>query len=419
MYTVSRLKTKKIMVNVPASKSIFNRALLLAAFTAGDTLLRCGPLCGDSITLLQCLSVLGIPAETVPEGILVHGTRNFRRNCTLEMGNAGTVARFLPTILTFLGGNYEFHASEQMGRRPMEILPLLAALGAEIEYTEKEGRFPFRIRSNGISAGRAEIGTDGGTQCASGLMLAATLGGQPFTLELRGGRTNGSYISMTAALIGIFGGGCERIAGSGAYKISPIGKAPKEFNIEPDVSGACYFYALSLLCNASVLVKGVHSDSLQGDLRFLKLLQSRGVHITDTENGILAKGGNVIGYTGFDEEMRDYSDQTMTVAVLAAFAESPSVLRGISHIRLQECDRVNAIMENLNALGVRASADKENIFIEPAPIRRCRIKTYGDHRIAMAFALAGLRIGGVEIDDPLCCSKTFPNYFELVENISE
>ena len=419
MYTISRLKTKSIAVDVPASKSILNRALLLAAFTEGDTLLRCGPHCDDSESLLRCLFELGIETETVSDGILVHGTHDFRRECSLNVGSAGTVARFLTAILAFLGGTFALDASMQMRNRPMEILPLLSSLGAEFEYAEEKEHFPFRMHSNGISSDHAEIGTDVSTQHASGLMLAAAVGNRPFTLELKGNRTDGSYIAMTAELIERFGGKCERLTGKHGYHITPISHAPQTFEVEPDVSGACYFYALSLLCNASVCVKGVHFDSLQGDLKFLKLLQSKGVHVTDTEDGILADGRRIPLYNGFDELMRDYSDQTMTVSVLAAFAESPSILRGVSHIRSQECDRVNAILENLNALGVRAFADEEDIFIEPAPVRPCTIKTFGDHRIAMAFALAGLKIGGVEIDDPACCSKTFPNFFELIEKLSK
>lgn len=419
MYTVSKLRTKKITVSVPASKSILNRALLLAALTEGDTLLRCGPFGDDSEALLVCLSALKISSERTNEGILVHGTRDFSRSATLDVGSAGTAARFLTAVLAFFGGEYELHASAQMTARPMELLPLLSSLGVHIEYMGEPEHFPFRMHSDGIAAGEAVIDTDVSTQYASGLMLAAALTKREFCLKLKGRRTDGSYLFMTSALIKAFGGSCERLKDGNGFAVSAISSAPEEYAVEPDVSGACYFYALSLLCNASVCVRGIHSDLLQGDLKFLDLLKSKGVRITDTEEGILADGTLVPYYNGIDEEMRDYSDQTMTVAVLAAFAESPSILRGVSHIRTQESDRMQAILENLNALGVRAFTDGDDIFIEPAPIRPCTVKTFGDHRIAMAFALAGLRSGGVTIDDPACCSKTFPHYFECIDQISK
>lgn len=418
-YTISKLKTKTICVDVPSSKSILNRALLLAAFTEGDTLLRCGGYGDDSEVLLDCLSVLGIATDKTQSGIFVHGRRDFTKTGVLDVGNAGTAARFLTAILAFLGGDYEFHGSPRMNERPMEILPLLSSLGVNLEYLNEQEHFPFRMHSDGIRAERVTIDTNISTQYASGLMLAGALGNAPLNIELTGSRTTGSYISMTASLIRSFGGKCEPLGERNDLRITPIGCSPKEYAVEPDVSGACYFYALSLLCNASVLVRGIFSDSLQGDIRFLQLLGRKGVRIKSTAEGIVADGTHVPFYNGFDNDMRDFSDQTMTMAVLAAFAESPSILRGISHIRTQECDRVEAIIENLNALGVRAFANGEDIFIEPAPVHPCKIKTYSDHRMAMAFSLIGLRTGGIEIDDPGCCSKTFPNFFEIIEKLTK
>ncbi len=415
---VSGLKSKKITVRVPASKSILNRALLLAAFTEGDTLLRCGDICEDSEALLRCLSALGIQTKKRTDGLLVHGKRETKQESILHVGNAGTVARFLTAILAFRGGNYEFHASAQMRMRPMDILPLLHTLGVKIEYLQQEEHFPFRMSSDGISAESAEIDTSVSTQYASGLLLAAALSSKPFRLILRGGRQDGSYINMTAALITAFGGNAQPLTTEKGFSVTPIYSAPSHFTVEPDVSGACYFFALSLLCNACVLVEGVHAHSLQGDMRFLRLLQQKGLKIKETSDGIIADGENIPFYNGFDEDMQDYSDQTMTVAVLAAFASSPSILRGISHIKAQECDRVNAIIKNLNALGARAFTNGEDIFIEPNGTHPCKIKTFGDHRVAMSFALAGMKTGNVEIDDPDCCRKTFPDFFKIIKEIT-
>lgn len=417
-YPVSKLTTKNICVSVPASKSILNRALLLAAFTDGDTRLICGEYGDDSEALLACLSELGIEVEQLSDGLLVHGKKNFSRSASLNVENAGTVARFLTSILAFFGGNYEFYGSSRMKERPMEILPLLSSLGVNIEYLEKPDHFPFRMHSDGINVGKVVVDTDVSTQYASGLMLAAALSGKPLSVELTGGRTSGSYIRMTAALIRAFGGdvgfSAEKI-----LSITPILRSAEQFTVEPDVSGACYFYALSLLCNASVCVRGVHLNSLQGDMMFLKLLARKGVRLKETDLGVVADGTILPPYNGIDIEMTDFSDQTMTVAVLAAFAGSPSILRDVSHIRSQECDRVEAIIENLKALGANAFTNGDDIFIEPAPVCPCLITTFSDHRVAMAFALAGLKAGGITIDDPSCCSKTFPNFFKILEELTK
>lgn len=418
-FRVEQLKQKNICVSVPASKSILNRALLLSAFTEGDTHLICGGYGDDTEALLACLASLGITVEGCADGLLVHGTTDFKRKGAVNVGSAGTVARFLTAILAFFGGEYEFSASAQMSGRPMEILSLLSSLGVGIEFLQEKDRFPFRMHSDGIAAGRAEIGTDVSTQYASGLMLAAAVSGKPFDVVLTGSRTDGSYLKMTASLIHAFGGDCAPLGVGKGSRVTPIVGSLQEYSVEPDLSGACYFYALSLLCNAAVTVKGVHFPTLQGDVRFLQLLSDKGVRLTDRADGILADGRTIPFYNGIDEEMKDFSDQTLTVAVLAAFADSPSILRGIAHIRSQECDRVNAILQNLNSLGVRAFTNGEDIFIEPAPVRPCRIETFGDHRVAMAFSLVGLKVGGVTIDDPACCGKTFPNFFEIVKELTE
>lgn len=415
-HMINRLKRSEIDIQVPSSKSILSRALILAAFTEGDTLLRCASFGEDTEALLGCLTALGIGHEEVSGGILVHGTKNFAKKATLDVGSAGTTSRFLTAVLAFFGGDYEFSSSKQMERRPMEHLFLLQKLGAKITFSGEEGHFPFRLLSEGIAASSAQIGTDVSTQYASGLMLAAALTKSHFTVELTGARTAGSYLRMTAALIGRFSGSCRRT--QSGYEVAGIAEPPKEFSVEPDISGACYFYALSLLCGAKVLVEGVFGDTVQGDIKFLDLLAAKGVHLRNTPKGIEADGSRIPFYHGFDEDMRDYSDQTLTVAVLAAFAETPSILRNISHIRTQECDRVEAAIENLRAIGVRAFHNGEDLFIEPAPVRPAAIRTFGDHRVAMAFSLVGLKLGGVEIDDPDCSKKTFPSFFEILDTLT-
>ena len=416
-YSVKKLdKRGRISVKVPASKSILNRALLLAAFSSGDTHLVCGSYGEDTEAMLGCLLSLGVPVERTDKGLLVHGG-NIKTSAALDVMSAGTVARFLPVVLAFRGGEYTFTSSEQMKGRPMDVLALLAEAGVEIEYLEKAGHFPFRMRSKGIGAETLSVNTDKSTQYASGVLLAAAVGKTPFTLHLTGGRRDGSYINMSVKLLNDFGAEVKRSGDD--ITVQPLTASPKEFLVEPDISGACYFYALSLLCGAEVLVEDVHFDTCQGDIAFLELLRQKGVRLTDTPKGIVADGKYIPTYNGFDENMQNFSDQALTLAAVALFASSPSILRNLAHTRGQESDRINAIVENINALGVRSFTNGNDVFIEPAPVTGGTVKTFNDHRVAMAFTLVGLKTGNILIENPACCRKTFANFFEIIDTLTK
>ena len=250
------------------------------------------------------------------------------------------------------------------------------------------------------------------------LLLAAACGTRPFTVRLTGDRTDGSYIRMTLSLLPSFG--CEFSRSGEEITVFPRKHAPCAFfETEPDLSAACYFYALSLLFGVKVTVRGVSSKTAQGDFSFLRLLEARGVRLTDTPQGLLADGSEVGPFRGFDENMHDFSDQALTVAALAPFASSPSRISGVGHIRFQECDRIAAIQKNLTAIGVPVTVSEDAITVFPAPVRGGRIETFSDHRVAMAFTLIGLKTGGIEIADPDCTGKTFEGYFDLITSLTD
>lgn len=398
-------------VDVPSSKSLLSRALFLSAFTKGEVHLLANGYGEDGEAMLVCLNALGIEITPLRDGFWVKGGTP-KRTASLDFRSAGTAARFLMTALAFFGGDYEFKCSRQLETRPMPT-DLLESLGVTFEYVESG--FPRRMHSGGIRAEEICVETEKSTQFASALMLTGAVF-RPLALHFPAAGRD-SYLKMTASCINSFGGEC--LLSEKDCRIRPIQTPPKVFTVEPDVSSACYFYALSLLLRARVLVRGVRFESLQGDLAFLRLLSSRGVKVTDTQSGIVADGRSVSEFEGFDEDLANYSDQTLTLAALAPFATTPSRLRGIGHIRRQECDRIAAIEENLTALGVPCRAEAEEIEIFPAPVHPATIQTFGDHRVAMAFALVGTRCGNVEIDDPACVRKTFPNYFETLRRIAK
>ena len=222
---------------------------------------------------------------------------------------------------------------------------------------------------------------------------------------------------MTLSLLRSFGADWKRE--DNVIHIYPALHSPAQFEIEGDLSGACYFYAMALLLSSRVLVRRIHLDTLQGDKKFLDLLAARGVIFTDSADGLIADGRNVTAYNGFCENMRDYSDQALTVAALAPFAVTPTHIYGIGHIRRQECDRIHAIVSNLQSLGIAAEEDPDGARIAPGTPHAATIQTYDDHRVAMAFSLVGLMTGDITIENPTCCKKTFPKYFEILDHLTK
>ncbi len=438
-------------VTVPGSKSITNRALLLAAMCEGPCTLNGVLFSDDSRAFLSCIKELGfdLTVNEVERKVTLTGTggRIPNRKASINVGSAGTAARFLTVFLAFAGGEYEMNASPQMCKRPME--PLISDLreaGIEITCTGEEGHFPFTLKSAGVTVKKMTTNTDVSSQFASAILMSAPLLKDGLKLTLEGSRTNGSYINITLKMMSAFGFSYTRTGDT--ITVSPSDKtpgadrtdaSPKTYTIEPDMSAACYFYAMAPICGRTIKVKDVHPDSMQGDYQFIKLLEQLGCTATDSEDGVILEPPKDKTYPGLDINMKDFSDQTMTMAVTAAFASSPTTIRDVGHIRYQESDRLHAIINELNRLGCKCtSIDEETgLYIEPLnPVKAQQtqtrgtdiqqiqqthhnidIETYEDHRIAMAFALAGLRIPGVNILNPGCCRKTFENYFEVLDSI--
>lgn len=431
-YTVRPLKeTDLIKVSVPGSKSITNRALLLSAMGTGKCRLSGVLFSGDSRAFLSCLKELGFSLDIneADKTVIIEGTGGEIpcRNASINVGSAGTAARFLTVFLAFAGGHYVMNASEQMCKRPMgPLIDILRNIGVNITCTGVEGHFPFIMDSNVINADEITVDTDISTQFASAILMAAPLLENRLTIKLTGSRTQGAYINITLNMMSQFGYVCHGDGSSATYEMwqknRPHGThctSIHTYNIEPDVSAACYFYAMAPICHKKVLVLGVHPDSMQGDIKFIKALESMGCRAVDTDEGILLEPPVDITYPGIDIDMGDFSDQTMTMAAVAAYASSPTTIRNIGHIRLQESDRLSAIVTELTRLGCicRPIDDDTGIYIEPAKMHGTNIETYEDHRIAMAFSLIGLRTPGVTVLNPGCCAKTFENYFDVLDSI--
>lgn len=425
IYKVKPIKEKKnIEVSVPGSKSITNRALMLAAMSDGICTLNGVLFSDDSRAFLDCLLKLGFEVDiNEPEcQVVIKGESGSvpNKNATINVRSAGTAARFMTVFLAVAGGEYVLESSEQMKKRPMkELLDSLVEKSVEIKYLEKVGHFPFEIHSQGISDVGMIIDTTTSSQYASALLMASVINGMK--INLTGSRVNGAYIKITLKMMEQFGIGFDKK--DSTYIVKSQKYLLNNYDIEPDMSAACYFYAMAIVLKTKSIVKDIHMDSMQGDVKFLSVLEQMGCKLTETTSGVEIDGSQINEFDGIDIDMSDFSDQALTMAVVAAFAKSKTRIRNIGHIRRQESDRVQVIATELNRMGCDAEIVKENeqtdVVIRPKALHGAEIETYDDHRVAMSFAMAGLVVDGVVIKNPMCCRKTFENYFKVLDKITK
>jgi len=415
-----------LTVNVPGSKSITNRALLLATLASGTSTLRGVLFSDDSRHFLKCIQDLGFPTSVDENNNIIsvtgHGGEVPLKEASQYVGSAGTAARFLTAYLGISNGTYHMDASEQMRKRPMlPLLESLKELGCDISYglpnqvsNANEGYFPFTLKGNGFKKSDISINIKHSSQFLSALLISSCLCENDFKINIEG--THGmSYINMTQQMMKQFGvitecnNNCFTTKQGQSY-------TALDYQIEPDVSAACYFYAMAPILNISVRVEHVHFDSLQGDVEFIRILEKLGCTVTDDQNGILVTPPANGVYEGITVDMSSCSDQAITLAAIAPFAKSPTKITGIGHIRYQESDRIKAIVTELDKMGIICHETEDSITIIPGTPKASLVETYDDHRMAMGFSLIGLRCNGIIINDPLCCRKTFENYFDVLDN---
>ena len=414
---------KEIEVQVPGSKSITNRALLLAALSAHKCTLHGVLFSDDSRAFLDSLEKLGfeVQADEETKDVVIQGLGGKIPNnhASINVRSAGTAARFLTVMLALAGGEYELQASPQMCKRPMKpLLDILKQAGVAFSFVGDEDHFPFVMKSQSVSMKEVQVDTGISSQFASALLMSGVLLPDGVTVLLSGDRAEGAYIKMTLAMMEQFG--IKPVKLKNGYRIPHTESfGVEQYQVEPDVSGACYFYAMAPLLQTDVKVKNVHMDSLQGDIKFLQVLENMGCVLTDEADGVKMSGSGLTEYPGMDVSMKDFSDQTMTMAALSPFAKGTTLIRHIGHIRFQETDRIHAVLTELTRMGIECEEAPEcdGIRIMPGMVEECSVETYEDHRMAMAFSLVGLKTGKITIRNPECCRKTFENYFELLDGL--
>lgn len=386
----------KITVSVPGSKSITARAMLIAAIANGESALYGAQFSNDCATFLNCLTDLGIKSEINGTTVKITGCNGVlpAKTAQIYAGSAGTAARFIPAFLAFQNGEYALTCSEQMKKRPVKpLIDTLTALGAKFVFYEKENSYPFTIYGTADPANEVEVDVTESSQFLSALLISAVCAGKPLKITARGNHGM-DYVKMTVNMMRSFGASVSE--NNGAFTVSG-GYTARDYKIEPDLSAASYFYAMNKILGTNVTVAGVTANSVQGDYKFIERLQN---------------------FDGGEIDMGEFSDQALTLAAIAPYLKEPTEIRGVAHIRRQECDRIHAIVHNLTNMGVECKEFEDGVKIYPSQPKAAKIKTFGDHRVAMSFALTGLRAEGIVIENCEVCEKTFANYFEILEDLT-
>jgi 3-phosphoshikimate 1-carboxyvinyltransferase len=408
-------------LQLPGSKSITNRVLLLAALSSpGKTVVRGALDADDTRVMTAALQKLGIPVDdrnfaeiTVPgrEG-------KFSRKKDLFLGNAGTAFRPLTAVLALAGtGEYRLMGVPRMHERPIgDLVEALRGLGAKIDYLGNEGYPPLHIHA-ATPAGKREtrVRGDVSSQFVSALLMALPLGGGG-VVRIEGELISKPYVEITMNLMRKFGVDVARRDWEKFTVSNAKYHSPREIRVEGDASSASYFLAAGALAGGPVRVEGVGSSSIQGDVRFTEVLEKMGAKVKLEEHAIEVSSGGKL--KGFDLDLNHIPDAAMTAAVLALFADGPSTLRNIASWRVKETDRIAAMAKELGKLGAGIEQGPDFLKITPAKLKEnIAIDTYDDHRMAMCFSLAAVGGVPVTINDPDCVAKTFPDYFSQLDRL--
>jgi 3-phosphoshikimate 1-carboxyvinyltransferase len=420
-------KPPQTTVRVPGSKSITNRALVLAALTAKgrDCVLRGALRSEDTEVMIACLQRLGFEVkdggeQQGPSIVLFSEKGPYlipAQEADLFVANSGTTMRFLTAMLSLGQGCYRLDGVPRMRERPIEdLLQALRQLGVQAQSEYGNGRPPVIVRANGLKGGHVRIKANISSQFLSGLLLAAPFAQDDIAIAVEGELVSWPYVAMTVQMMQQWGLEVETPMGG---RFSVPGRqysGRRGFEIEPDASAASYFWGAAAITGGEVSVPGLTMHSLQGDVRFVELLEAMGCHIVRGDSGITVRGGPL---HGIDVDMNDISDTVMTLAAVACFAEGPTTIRNVAHIRYKETDRLAALAAELRRIGAEVTEFADGLTITPRPLHGAEIETYNDHRMAMSMALIGLRVPGIVIKNPGCVAKTYPHFFTDLERLRE
>jgi len=409
-------------IRPPGSKSITNRALVCAALAEGRSVLTGALDSEDTQVMVESLRRLGIEVEHDSAGktlsVSGRGGRIPERGAELYVANSGTSMRFL-TALTALGhGTFRIDGVPRMRQRPIQdLLDALGQLGVEAVGESSGGCPPVVVRACGMPGGTATIAGDISSQFLSGLLMAAPYAQRPVELVVAGELVSKPYVEMTLAVMRAFGATVEHDRLK-RFLVPPQRYAGRQYSIEPDASAASYFFAAAAVAGGEVAVEGLSRDSLQGDIRFCDCLARMGCDVRyEPDRTVVARPPDR-PLRGIVVDMNAISDTVQTLGVVALFADGPTTITGVAHIRHKETDRLAALAAELRKLGAEVDQRDDGLRIVPGNLHGAEIETYDDHRMAMSLAIAGLAVPGVVIRNPGCTAKTYPGFFTDLQSLT-
>ncbi len=405
------------IVKIPGSKSYTNRALITAALADGESVITNALFSDDTKYMASNLNILGILVEEEQNDnkFIVHGKGGVIpvKRANLFVGNAGTAMRFLTAMLTLGKGVYEIDGVARMRQRPIQdLLDGLNQLGADVASKHNNGCPPVIIKGKGLAGGSATVKGDLSSQYFSAMLMASPYAKQDVSIKVNGNLVSKQYVEMTVALMYRFGVKVENSEYKSLFVKSGQRYKPIHYEVEADASAASYFFAAAAITGGMVRITGIGSNSLQGDVHFVDVLKNMGCKVRMSSNWIEVQGNTL---RGVDVDMNDMPDVVQTLAAVAVFATGKTRVRNVKNMRIKETDRIAAVVTELRRLGISTVEYEDGFEIEPSKPQPSEIETYDDHRMAMSFALIGLRANGISIKHPECISKTFPDYFQRLE----
>ncbi|MFP4224907.1 MAG: 3-phosphoshikimate 1-carboxyvinyltransferase [Phycisphaeraceae bacterium] len=425
--TIEPVDPFDVALRVPGSKSLTNRALLLAALAEGESRLTGVLFADDSRRMIEALQQLEVPVETDRDAATATltgcGGSLPAGDAELFLGNAGTAIRFLTAACCLgSGGTRGLDGIPRMRQRPIgTLVDTLRSVGGEVRYRAEAGYPPVEVEANGLFGGEILMPPTLSSQYISALLQVGPCCEAGLTISFGGPVISRPYVEMTVNLMRRFGAQVEVAEDFSRIRVSPGVYRALDYEIEPDASSASYFLAAAAIVPGSrCTIEGLGSESVQGDARFAGLLGTMGAEVTLEPRRTTVAAPKQDRLQGIDADLNAMPDMAQTLAAAAVFAEGPTTIRHVGNLRVKETDRMAALQAELSKLGAEVQITGDDIHITPPPggqIAPAAIDTYDDHRMAMSFAVIGLAAEGVSINDPGCVAKTYPDFFDHLERL--
>lgn len=417
MIEIKPQKIDDTVVEVPGSKSYTHRILIASALSDGVCTIRGGLQSEDTLHTLEALRQMGVVIDIEDDKFIVYGTKGALKSCAdpVYLGNSGTSMRLLTAVAALGKGIYTLTGTKRMHERPIQdLLDGLMQMGVGAYAVNHNGCPPVEITGGELQGGSLTLSCKISSQFLSALLLIAPYTNDGLEIKVIEGMVSKPYVDMTVEVMERLGVIIERqeydrfrVPGGQTYRAG-------SYAVESDCSQAGYFWAAAAITGAGIKVTGITRNSRQGDVRFVDVLEAMGCQISHEEDGIKVRGGNL---AAISVDMADMPDMVPTLAVVASFAKGTTVIENVAHLKAKESDRLGSVVQELSKMGIEASCSDTGMTITGGNPRGVEIDTYNDHRIAMSFALTGLKVPGVFIKDERCVEKSFPNFWNVLQKL--